>query len=163
MYKKDRIKACLLYGFGALAIGSCVALIVFFIFTLRLRAEYREVCLEINDTILASAQKDSTICRGGESAPLSAKVTDYYEKFLLDANTAVFNRKVRGITERSIRLCFPDHTLALTGYGDGSEIAVRWETPEGVKCYTVRNSVTTFLQLDAYMENTLLRAGSPQP
>ena len=163
MYKKDRLKAALLYGFGTLAIGSCVALIVFFIFTLRLRTEYREVCLEINDAILACAQEDNTIRRGGESAPLSTKATDYYDKFLLDADTAVFNRKVRGLTDRSIRLCFPDHTLALTGYGDGSEIAVRWETPEGVKCYTVRNSVTTFMQLDAYMENILRQAGTQTP
>ena len=125
MYKKDRAKAAALYICGGLAIGSCIALIIFFIHTLKLRTEYRAVCLEINDAILASRIEDDLIIRGDESAPLTQKTADYYDAFLLDSNTAVFNRKVREVNDKSIQLCFNGSILSFTGYGDGSEIHIR--------------------------------------
>ena len=157
MYVRDKFKAAALYICGGLAVGICLALIVYFIFILNLRTEYREFCLTVNDAILASAEEERFIQRGEKIVPLTSKAADYYDAFLLDRDTVVINRRKRSATDRSIQLHFSADTLSLTGYGDGSEIHIRWDTPEETKNYTVRNSSLTFLQLDAYMENYLRR------
>ena len=161
MYKRDRIKTAVLYIGGAAAVGSCLALILFFAYTLRLRTEYREVCLQINDAILASDEASNWVRRGEDIAPLSGRALDYYDKFLLDANTVVFNRRVRDITDGSIQLVIGENTLALTGCGDGTEIHIRWETPGALTCYSVRNTTTSFLHLSAYLDNYIRSLETP--
>ena len=71
MYKKAKVKTALLYTFGTLAVMIALGMIVFMVHTLRLRTEYRQFCLEVNDAVLASSMRQNTVTRGDETAPLS--------------------------------------------------------------------------------------------
>ena len=153
MYKKDVLKTCLLYLAGGLAIGICVALIIFFVYTLQLRTEYRQTALEINEYVLAYQEKGSTVTWKGKTYPLSEACLDYYNRFLLDAKTVVAGRRSMEPTERSIILSFGGGKLTFTqAHEDGYSTNIRWETPDGVKNYEVA-SQTTFMQMAAYISN----------
>jgi len=157
MYKKDKAKAGALYACGFVAIGACVALIIFFISILSLRSEYKKVCLEINDHILATPAEENFILRDEKTYPLSDQVLEYYNMALLGENTVVFNRKECEPTAKSIVLALGDSTLTFTGLEDGSAINVRWVTPEETRNYTLRSSTTSFMQMSAYLSNYLRR------
>ena len=160
VYKKDRIRTVVLYVCGAVAVLSCVALIAFFIFTLHLRTEYRACCLEINDRILASyAQEDRTIRMGNESCPMDGAVQDYYDRILLDAKTIVYNRRSFEPDDKCLILEFSGCRLIFRDLREGHWIGLRWETPEGTRCYSVASGDYTFMQMTAFFQNTLRRTG----
>ena len=156
MYRKDRRRAAALYLGGGIALVVCIALIVFLVYALTLRTEYRAMCLEINDAVLAANVAERSIERGGESRALDESTLMYYDIFLLDRHTVVFNRKTAEPNSKSILIHLGENTLCFTGQEDGSAINIRWETPDSSRGYTVR-SQTSFMQLSAYLSNYLRR------
>ena len=155
MYKKYQRKTVLLYVCGGLAIGVCIALIIFIVWVLMLRTEYKQTCLEINDDILASTEDQRFILKDGEKYPLSFEVLDYYNQYLLDKKSMVYSRKTADPADSSIVLKIADKTLTITGIEDGSAVHLTWETPSETKHYKVRNENYTFRSLDSYMKNYL--------
>ena len=158
MYRRDRSKTILLYLGGALAVGAALLLIGFFVYTLALRTEYRAFALEVNDEILGCPAADREIARGETRLPLSAFYLDYYDKILLDQGTAVVDRKVREPEKSSIALILGEKRLWFIRV-DNTLVNLRWETPEGVRGYTVRCDLITFAQMNAYFTNLARAAG----
>ena len=161
MYLKYKIKTVLLYLFGIIAVGAAVALIVWFVSILRLRTEYREFCLDVNEVILATPAKDRCIQQGDKSYPLSMSDLDYYNMLLLDRNVVVISREDAEPTDSSIRIILGDKSLIFTNVEkDGSLIALRLETPEGTRSYFVRSGQVSFMSMSAYFKNLARRAES---
>ena len=159
MYLKYKIKTVLLYVCGFIAVGACVALIAWFVSILRLRTEYREFCLGVNDTILATPAKERSIQQGDKRYPLSMNDLDYYNMLLLDRNVTVISREDAEPTDGSIRIILGDRSLIYTNMEkDGSLIALRWETPEGTRSYFVRSGQVSFMSMSAYFKNIARRA-----
>ena len=117
-YKRDRRRTAILYACGIVAIGSCLALIVFFVHTLLLRTQYRATCLEINDAILASSAEQNTIQRGDEVYPMPDYVLEYYNILLLEEDTLVRDRSSLPPTAKSIILHISDNSLTFTPVPD---------------------------------------------
>ena len=157
MYKKYKRKTVLLYIFGTLAIGICLALIIFFIWIMALRTEYKKTCLEINDRILSASEGMSFVMRNGEKYPLSSEAMNYFDQVLLDKKTGVYNRKPYEITDKSIVMEFSDCTLSFSGLEDGTAISIRWETPEKTRNYTIRSVNYTFINLNSYLTSYIRR------
>lgn len=153
MYKKDKAQRGALFLGGGLAFGICLFLIVFFIWILVLRTEYRAACLEINDTILATDIADITVQRDGKTWPTTVKLVDYYNMGLLADGVQVFNRANLPLSEKSIILHIGENDLSFTGYDNGTAINIHWATPRGLKTYTVRCNSTSFMQYTAYLSN----------
>ena len=158
MYRRDRSKTILLYLGGALAVGAALLLIGFFVYPLALRTEYRAFALEVNDEILGCPAEEREIARGETRLPLSAFDLDYYDKILLDQGTAVVDRKVREPEKSSIALILGEKRLWFIRV-DNTLVNLRWETPEGVRGYTVRCDLITFAQMNAYFTNLARAAG----
>lgn len=129
-----------------------LAIIIWFISVLRLRTEYRDTALEINEAFLAAGPERTTVSQGDVTLPASQTLIDYYDRFLLEGATIVFNKKPAEPDETSIFLQCGDKTLRFTGLEDGTAISVCWITPDGEKYYTVRSQVT-FIQLNNYWKN----------
>lgn len=163
MYKKYQRKTILLYVCGGLAIGICVALIVFIIWVMVLRTEYKQTCLKINDCILASTEDQRFILKDGERYPLSFEVLEYYNQYLLDKKSIVFSRKAVEPTDKSIVLRFSDNTLTFAEIEDGTAVHLIWETPSETKHYKVRNENYTFRSLNSYMKNYLRKTEPLKP
>lgn len=159
MYKRDRRRAAALFVGGGIALAVCAALVVFLVYTLALRTEYRKTCFAINDAILAARGTEMTVERGGERWPLDEKTLAYYNQNLLERNTVVFDRRQAALNEKSILLYLGENRLSFTGLEDGSAINIRWETPEETRSYTVRSSMVTFSQYSAYLSNYVRRLG----
>ena len=137
---------------GAAALLITLGVIIFFAYTLILRNDYRAAALNINEAVLAGGDR-ITVSRGDTTLPADQRIVDYYNRFLLDGNTAVYSRIGAPLTDQSIRLSFPDGSaLTFTGLEDGSAIALCWATSQGQKQYRVRSS-TTFMQLHAFFSN----------
>ena len=154
MYLKYKIKTVLLYVCGFIAVGACVALIAWFVSILRLRTEYKEFCLGVNDTILATPAKERFIRQGDKSYPLSMDTLDYYNMLLLDSSVTVISREDAEPTDSSIRILLGEDQLIFTNVEkDGSLIALRWETPEGTRSYFVRSGQVSFMSMNAYFKN----------
>ena len=102
MYLKHKVNSALLYLACFLALGICLALIVFFVHILALRTEYRAACLEINDVILQTAPDELSVSRGGQTRHLDENTLEYYNIRLLDAKTVVYSRKDGEEDDRSI-------------------------------------------------------------
>ena len=151
MYKKDKKRRSLLFFGGGLAFAICLALILFFIYILVLRTEYRAACLEINDTILATEPGEVTVERGGEQWPLSHDALEYFNMRLLEEQVIVYNRANKELTDESIIIHLGDSTLSFTGYEDGTCINIHWKTPRGLKTYSVRSSVVPFWKDSVYL------------
>ena len=150
MYKKAKIKTALLYAFGALAVTIALGMIVFMVHTLRLRTEYRDFCLEINNAVLTSPKQRNTVTRGDETAPLSFTALNYYDQFLLDTGTLVYSRKSAEPTEKSIVISMKGGTLFFIPL-DQETICLRWDTPSGTRSYRVRAGYITFADLHSYL------------
>ena len=160
MYKRDRIKTRILYACGALAILICLALTGFMVYSLRLRTEYRAFCLEVNDAILAVPEGQITISRQEKSAPASVRSIDYFNAFLLDSGTLVYNRRCEPVTDESIVIRLgKKKAFILTGLEDGSVINVRFETPEGTRGFSVLGGYIQFSDLCSRADIYLQRAG----
>ena len=160
--RKDRNRGTLKDG---LFIAACAAavlmaagLIWVFTHTLVLRTHYKAMALAVNDVILASPAESVFISCGEDKLPANEDVVDYYNKFLLDRNTVVFNGRKAEETDKTITLTFPDASLSFTGLEDGSAINVHFVHGEEDLSYTVR-SMMTFTHLTAYWTNYLRRAG----
>lgn len=138
---------------GAVALIAMVALIVFFVHTLSLRSDYRATCMEINDAILAVPAETCTAEQLGEVWPADSALLNFYDRWLLDDHVTAYSRKGAAPADSSIVLGIGRNTLCLTGLEDGTAVALRWETPDGVTTYTVRTTGVTFMQLSAYMQN----------
>lgn len=136
-------------GFGVIA-----AIIIWFISVLMMRTEYKDTALEINDAFLAAGPEGTTVSQGDITLPATQSLIDYYDRFLLENTTIVFNKKPAEPDETSISLQCGDKTLRLTGLEDGTAIHVCWSTPDQEKNYTVRSQVT-FMQLNSYWKNYL--------
>lgn len=134
-------------GFGVIA-----AIIIWFISVLMMRTEYKDTALEINDAFLAAGPEGTTVSQGDITLPATQSLIDYYDRFLLENTTIVFNKKPAEPDETSISLQCGDKTLRYTGLEDGTAINVCWITPEGEKYYTVRTQIT-FNQLNSYWKN----------
>ena len=160
MYRRDRIHTALLWGGGILAIGACIALIVFFVHILLLRNSYRAACLEINDAILSTPTAQCTISRGDTSCPADAATLNYYDSFLLADGVTVFNKKSEPATDKTIVLDIGGRQLLFTGTDQNTAVNLRWITDSGEKSYTVRADITSFAQLNAYYTNLLHRSES---
>ena len=161
VYRADRRRAIVLYVCGGAAILVCVALIAFFIHALHLRTEYRAFCLEVNDAILASyGQDDRTISEGDKSCPLDNIGLNYYDQIFLDAKTVAYSRRSFEANDRSLILSFSGSRLILRELQDGYWIGIRWETPEGTRCYRIASANYSFMQMEAYFKNALRRAES---
>ncbi len=163
MYKKYHRKTVLLYVCGGLAVGICAALIVFIVWILVLRTEYKKTCLEINDCILSSTEDQRFILKDGEKYPMSFEVLDYYNRYLLDKKSMVFSRKAVEPTDKSIVLKFSDNTLTFLGIDDETAVLLTWETPSEIKHYKVRNENYTFRSLNSYMKNYLRKTEALKP
>ena len=157
MFRREKGKGALLYLGAFAALGTCLALIVFFVHILVLRTEYRAVCLEINDVILATDPETVTVTRGGETWPLDAQTLDFYNIRLLDADTVVYSRRDGEINERSILISLGAYRLSFTGLEDGSSIRILWDGPSGHRSYLVRSSAISFRQYSAYLSNYIRR------
>ena len=153
MYKKAKIRTALLYICGTLAIGMCVALIIFVVWILVLRTDYKKTCLEINDQIVISQTDQNYVIRDGQTYPLSSEVINYYDEFLLDKKVIVYNRKAAEPDKNSIVLKINGRTLTFTGQDEGTSVNIRWETGEGVKNYSVRTGSISYMMLNSYMKN----------
>ena len=161
MYIRDKVKAGILYFFGFIAVGSSLALIIWFISILQLRTEYRAFCFEINDVILATPGRDRTIGRGEESFPASQEIVDYYNMLLLGEGVTVISRDEVTPDERSIVLTLKDGKLSFTNVEkDGSLINIRWESERELRSYNVRSSQTSFMGVAAYYSNYARRLGT---
>lgn len=161
MFLRYKVKTFLLYFCGFIALGSCVALILWFASILRLRTEYRAFCLEVNDVILATPAKERFIQQGGKSFSLSMDDLDYYNMLLLDSNVTVISREDAEPTDSSIRILLGDKSLIYTNVEkDGSLISLRWETSEGTRSYFVRSGQVSFMAMNAYFKNIARRAES---
>ena len=150
MYKKAKVKTALLYTFGTLAVMIALGMIVFMVHTLRLRTEYRQFCLEVNDAVLASSMRQNTVSRGDETAPLSFTALNYYDQFLLDAGTLVYSRKSAEPTEKSIVISIKGGTLSFIPL-DEETVCLRWDTSSGTSSYRVRAGYITFVDLNSYL------------
>ena len=107
----------LLFSIGSFAVYKSAALItlgviIFFAYTLILRNDYRAAALNINEAVLAGGDR-ITVSRGDTTLPADQRIVDYYNRFLLDGNTAVYSRIGAPLTDQSIRLSFPDEVLAV--------------------------------------------------
>ncbi len=154
MYLKYKIKTVLLYVCGFIAVGACVALIAWFVSILRLRTEYREFCLGVNEVILATPAKARFIRQGDKELPLSMDALDYYNMLLLDGSVTVISREDAEPKDSSIRILLGEDQLIFTNVEkDGSLIALRWETPEGSRSYFVRSGQVSFMSMSAYFKN----------
>lgn len=161
MYLKYKFKTWLLYFCGFIAIGVCVALIAWFVSILRLRTEYREFCLDVNDVILATPAKERFIQQGDVKLPLSMNDLDYYNMLLLDSTVVVISREDAEPKDSSIRISLGDNSLIYTSVEkDGSLIALRWETPEGTRSYFIRSGQVSFMAMSAYFKNLARKAES---
>lgn len=159
MYKADKKRAAVLWSCGVAAVGACLALIIFFVYTLVLRTSYRAFCLEINDAILHTDIAACTVGRGDEVLPADKAILDYYDEFLLDEGTLVFARKGSEPTERSIILTLGENTLVFTPVDNGTAVCLRWTAPDGTDTYTVRTGYISFAQLSACYTNYRNRLG----
>ncbi len=144
---------------SGVALVSAVALIVYFTLILSLRTAYRKDALEINSALLSA---DSIVLSNGdERFEVSLKEAEYYNRFLLDRNTAVFSRKEKAEDDSTIVLEFSGCRLSYTKADrDGTAIAIRWHEP-GLpsakdRTYLIRTQ-TTYMQLKAYFKNMLAR------
>ena len=132
------------------AFGLAAAVIVFFVYTLRLRTIYRETAIEVNDAILAA--NDITLSCGSDTFEIAPAAVDYYNRFLLHGKTVVYSRKEVPETAQTIIVNISGSTLSFTGIDDGSAIAVKWKTPQDEKHFIVRSQIT-YMQLKAYFDN----------
>lgn len=132
--------------------GVIVAIVIWFISVLMMRTEYKDTALEINDAFLAAGPEGTTVSQGDITLPATQSLIDYYDRFLLEKSTIVFNKKQAEPDASSITLQCGDKTLRFTGLEDGTAINVCWITPEGEKYYTVRTQIT-FIQLNNYWKN----------
>ena len=151
----NRPGTVLFYALSCLALAMTLAVGGFFVYTLALRTSYRAMALEINDAFLAGTSV--TVARGEDSFPVTPESVEYYNKFLLDRNTAVFGRKRAEPGDTGITLVLDGGQLTFTGADDGTAIAVRWSSPEKDKSYIVRSQYT-FNQLTAYYLNLKRKA-----
>ena len=139
----------LLIIIAAAALISAIGVTIFLIYTLALRTDYKETAIQINDVILAN-QGRAVIRVGDKEAPADAGVTDYYNKFLLDKNTAVYSRKKAVPSDdTAIVLEFGQYSLSFEKLEDGSATLITWNTPEKQKQFCVRSQLT-FRNLQAY-------------
>ena len=132
------------------AVLAAAGVLVFFVYTMVLRTEYKETAIEINESILKAASP--LISCEGKTYPADKGILDYYDRFLLDRNSVVFGKGGPDPSESSIVLTLGEESLSFTGLEDGSAISVCWKTREGTKRYLVR-SQTTFMQLSACWKN----------
>ncbi len=153
MYRKQKWQRRLLFLTGGTAIGICLALIVFFIYILVLRTEYRATCLEVNDVILHSDLRQGTVERNGKEWPLSREVLEYYNMRLMGENVTVYSRRDANPNEKSIWIRLGDYTLCFTGLEDGHAIHVSWKTPRERKSYMLRSESVSFVQDSAFLSN----------
>lgn len=137
-------------GLAVLAFAVSIAIGGMFAWFLVLRTAYKEDAYKINE----SFRTNSTlmVCRGEESLEAVPEEMEYYNKFLLDAQTLVFSRKAVPVTDSTITLDFGSESLSFTGIEDGTAIGISWKSREGEKNYIVR-SATSFNQLTAYYSN----------
>ena len=153
MYIREKIRTGLLFGAGTVAIGVCLILIIFFIYTLVLHTHYRAMCLEFNDAVLAADSRDCTVERDGQSWPLSAEALDFYNQKLLEENVVVYSRRFAPADEQSIRLRLGHSALTFTGLEDGTAIQITWESQGRQDSYRVRSTSYTYQQFSAYLSN----------
>ncbi len=132
--------------------GASAAVIWFLASTLLLRTEYRETALEINDAFIESDPEIITVSQGGITLPASRTLVDFYDRFLLDRTTTVFNRKPAPPEDTTISIQCGNRTLSFTGLDDESATQICWKGPEEEKNFTVRSQVT-FIQLNSYFQN----------
>ena len=137
---------------AGLAILVSLAVIAFFVWGLQLRTGYRAMCLEINDAVLATPPDKAIISRDGGEWPADESMVDYLNQFLLRVKTP-FSRRETPENEQSIVLSLQGGRLSYTELPNDA-IAIRWETPEDTKSYTVRSS-TAFRRLSAYVNSYL--------
>ena len=133
----------------ASAVLAAVGFLIFFVFMMVLRTEYKEIAFQINESILKASQP--LISCEGKTYPADKSALDFYDRFLLDRNTVVFGRSGPDPSESSIVLTLGKESLSFTGLEDGT-ISVCWRSGQGTKHYLVR-SQTTFMQLSAYWKN----------
>ncbi len=152
---KYKLKKLMLYISCAAAILGVSAVAVFLIVTLTIRTNYKDMALRVNDAVLETYSQ-KYVEKNGERYPADDKLLNYYDKFLLDGNTAVFNSSSADETEKTIRLIMGDKTLALTPLEDGTAINIHWKTPDEDRSFTVR-SQTSYMQLEAYLSNYINR------
>ena len=132
------------------AFAAVIAVSVFLIYTLMLRSSYKADALEINEAFCTHTA--AVLSRGDLSFQVKPTDIEYYDKFLLDRNTAVFSRKAVPETDDTIRIDFGSEKLSLTGIDDGSAIALCWNSRGKEKHYIVRSQITIF-QLNSAFEN----------
>ena len=160
MYRKEMLKRAILIACAVLAIAICVAVITFFVHTVRLRNEFRMERMRINDVMRASDLDRCSLSHGGETIPLTRQALTYYNMYLNSSYTMVFNRKMTQPTEQSITLTLEGGTLTLTGLEDGTAVGILWQTPSQTCCYTVRNEAQTFMQLESYFKTCKQKASA---
>ena len=170
VYKGDRNKSILLFVLGGIALSVMLGFIVFMIWALKLRTEYRTFCFEtVNQKVLeASAMSSRKLIMDGESCEISNKDLEYYNKILLDAKTLVASRKDILPDENSLTLEFAGARLIITDQGgnkdDGWGLALRWEYKDEVKTYTIINGGNfSFLNLQSYARSCFKRAAEENP
>ncbi len=162
MYRKEKLGRAILFACAAAAILIGVALIVFFVHTVRLRNEFRMTRIRINEVMCASDLERCTLQCGDETLPLTQPSLTYYNMYLNSPYTLVYNRRRAPQTEQTITLRLQGGTLSLTGLEDGTAVNVCWESGGKTLSYTVRNEAQTFTQLTAYFKTCRSGAGKTE-
>ena len=155
--KAQRAKSTAFLACCAAAVAMAAAVLIFIGYVLVLKTQFRRTAMEINDAILAAPAEKVMLSQGETVFSLDKKASDYYNKFLMDEHTTVFNRKRSETNAKTITLTLDGNSLSFTGLEDGTAIALIWKTEEKTEYYTLR-SQTTFLQMDAYFQNCRRRA-----
>ena len=164
MYKSDQRKNLLLILACLVAFGSCLALISFFVHTLRLRTEYRKTAYEINESVLRADPEESFLTFRGDTVPLSKKALDYYDQVLLAENTMSASRKKTEPDTGSIILSFDGGTLTFTQtHPDGHSFCVCWEKEGVVKSYELTSGDITYMQMSSYATLYIRNLEKEQP
>lgn len=144
VYKGDRNKSILLFVLAGIAFAVALGFIIFMVWSLKLRTEYRGFCLDVNQKVLeARTMSSRRLSADGESCEISHSDLDYFNRLLLDGKTLVSSRKDIPPDEKSISLEFAGARLIITDQGgdkdEGWLLALRWELKDEVRTYTILN------------------------
>ena len=133
----------------ALTILIALAVLSYLAYTLHLRTEYKAFAEEVNDVILSVPAGDCTVERSGQVWRADAALLDHYDRFLLLGNVNVVSRRGMADNSETITIRAGDSALSFTPADSEGGIALRWDTPQGSRTYTVYAQKTAFSQLSA--------------
>lgn len=150
----------LLYILCGVSLLAAVMLIIFIVYTLVLRTNYKKMALEINETILEISADSVTVSRDGDVYPVTDEFLEYYNMFFTERKTVPFNRDEAPVSDRTLCFDFGKSQLYLSPYDDLTATNIRWVTEEGEHFFSVRGEIT-FTLLSSYYTAYTKRSVKP--